>query len=708
VARLPHRCPVFLNQRSPPLPAEKIKGRSYSETDFRGSKLKKKSKKLQRMFRKLALIIALSTTTQAAPKPNIIYILTDDMGWGDYGVFFQNQRKANADRAEPWHMTPELDKMAAGGLQLRHFYCPAPVCAPSRASLLMGVHQGHSEIRDNQFDKALPQNHTIATVLKSAGYSTAAIGKWGLQGKGESPAEWQGYPTKHGFDFFHGYVRHKDGHFHYPKEDGKEVWENDEEISSSLKGCYTTDLFTARAKQWITDQKKEAPEKPFFLYLAYDTPHAKTQVPSMPFPEGGLKWTGKKDSAINTAGGTPDTYIHPDYANATWDHDKNLKTPEVAWPNVYKGYATMVRRIDDCIGDLIGTLKDLGIDDNTLIVFTTDNGPSNESYLKEELRADFFNSFGPFDGIKRDVIEGGIRVGALLRWPAGSPPDRVSDLPCQAHDWMPTFAELAGVPTPARADGTSLIPTITGKADQKEPQVYVEYENRSKAPGYPEFDQKRRNQKRGQMQAIRFEDFIGVRYRTESHSDAFEIYNMVSDPKQLKNLTGSMPEMQKKMHDAVLRMRRPEGSAPRPYDKEPVPSVNVKTVPGIEQLLFSEKTPWLARLDDVKAVSTDIIPTLNAGKAMEAEEILIRGFIEIPEKGAYTFHLPANSTALLRIHDATVIDAAFAPSENESSGTITLAKGKHPFRLFSKTATRLEISGGGLERQQIPGTMLGH
>ena len=431
------------------------------------------------MLKKLSLLLLLTVTANAAaPRPNIIYILTDDMGWGDYGVFFQNLRKEKGDRSEPWHMTPALDEMAATGLQLPHHYCPAPVCAPSRASLLLGVHQGHSAIRDNQFDKALPNNHTLATVLKEAGYSTAAIGKWGLQGGPKwndkksvgtvGPKDWPGYPTKRGFDFFHGYVRHVDGHAHYPKEDGKEVWENDEEISAKLDKSYTTDLFTARAKAWIVAQKKETPDQPFFLFLAYDTPHAKIQVATGEYPEGGglkggLQWSGEAGSAITSATGTPDSYIHPDYAEATWDHDKNPATPEVAWPDVYQRYASMVRRIDECVGDLIQTLKDLGIDDNTLVIFTTDNGPSQESYLPEKYEANFFNSFGPFDGIKRDVLEGGIRTGAIARWPGHTDAGQVSGLPCQAHDWMATFAELAGTPYPGQCGWHLSRPNPYGK-----------------------------------------------------------------------------------------------------------------------------------------------------------------------------------------------------------------------------------------------------
>ena len=158
---------------------------------------------------------------QVAPRPNIVFVLCDDLGYGDTGYFFQKLRQTANDRSEPWHLTPKLDGIAAEGLQLPHHYCPAPVCAPSRGSLLTGRHQGHANVRNNQFDKALQNNHTLGTVLKQAGYATACIGKWGLQGGGGNPAAWPAYPTKRGFDYYYGYVRHGDGHEHYPKEGGQ-------------------------------------------------------------------------------------------------------------------------------------------------------------------------------------------------------------------------------------------------------------------------------------------------------------------------------------------------------------------------------------------------------------------------------------------------------------------------------------------------------
>lgn len=647
--------------------------------------------------RRTLLLLAITLSClQAAPKPNIIFILTDDLGYGDYGVFFQNLRKSKADPTEPWHITPQLDQMASEGLQLRHYYCSAPVCAPSRGSLLHGVHQGHANIRDNQFDQALGDNHTLATVLRAAGYSTAAIGKWGLQGnsgpkrkKGQQgkgdPKFWPAYPTKRGFDFFHGYVRHRDGHRHYPKEDQKELWENDKEISADYDKCFTTDLFTARAKKWISDQKQATPEKPFFIYLAYDTPHAILQLPPAPFPKEGLKWLGQKGKMINTAMGANDSYTHPDYATATWDHDKDTATPETEWPDVYRRYATNVRRIDDCVGDLLNHLKNLKIDENTLVVFTTDNGPSKESYLPQGYRPDFFNSFGPFDGIKRDVWEGGVRAGALVRWPAGTPKGRISDSPCQAHDWLATFAELAGVGAPARSDGTSLVPSLTGENLQPTSQVYVEYLNGSKTPGYPEFEKSRQEGVRKQMQMIRFGDHVGVRYNVRRHAEPFEIYNVRIDPKQTENLASKLPDLQKKMHDKVLRLRRPHPKAPRPYDYQFVPALpSTNSKPGITWASFEDNAPWLSKLDGLKSGTTRTSENFEGVQPLPGVPILITGYIEVPADDTYKFHITTDGQALLRIHNATVIDAGFKTPKNSISASIKLKAGKHPFRLYRK------------------------
>ena len=658
-----------------------------------------------------------------ARQPNIIFILTDDLGLGDVGVFFQNARRAANQRAEPWHLTPQLDKMAAEGVQLRQHYCPAPVCAPSRASLLLGVHQGHANVRDNQFDKALENNHTLASVLKGAGYATACIGKWGVQGSNNaaSPNRWPAHPLRRGFDSYFGYLSHKAGHWHYPKEDGQLLLDGETDVATDFDRCYTTDLFTARAKKWIVDQHAAKPRQPFFLYLAYDTPHAKLQLPPGPFPKGagakgGVQWLGTPGRMINTADGTPDSFTHPDYASATWDHDRNAATTEQPWPDVYKRYASDVRRIDECVGDLLQLLKDLRLDDHTLVVFTSDNGPSKESYLKENYDPTFFNSFGPHDGIKRDLWEGGIRVGALARWPDKIPRGRVSNEPSQFHDWLPTFAELAGVPAPARTDGVSLVPTLTGMGAQIPSRVYVEYFEGGKTPPYDEFAENHRGRIRRQMQALRVGNFMGVRYQTTSHAVPFEIYNVVADPQQTNNLATqpAFAALQQQMHDTVLRVRRPSAQAKRPYDDELVPSVRAtNVVAGVEWRAFTQRLPWVAKLDDLKPASSGTCADFALTPPKNTDSVLFTGYLEAPADGEYTFHLTANSGALLRLHEATVIDADFGHTDgSEASGAIRLQAGRHPFRLYhqlgSAPALKLQWSGIALAKQDVPARALFH
>lgn len=662
-----------------------------------------------------------SAQAQAGSRPNIIFVLADDLGYGDVGVFFQNLRQANNNRSEPWQITPRIDAIAAEGLQLRGHYCPAPVCAPSRASLLLGVHQGHANVRDNQFDKALENNHTIATVLKGAGYATAVIGKWGLQGSGGNPTAWPAYPTKRGFDYYFGYVRHGDGHEHYPKEGpyqgAKEVWDQETEVSAQLDKSYTTDLFTARAKKWIVDQKTTNPEKPFFLFLAYDTPHATTELPTQAYPAGGgvtggLQWLGTPGNIINTASGTIDGYYHPDYADATWDHDNNPATPEQAWPDVYKRYATSVRRLDDALADLVQTLKDLNVDDNTLIVFTSDNGVSNESYLSQSFGPNFFNSFGPFDGIKRDTWEGGIRVGAVARWPAGIPGNRVSESPSQFHDWLPTFAELAGVAAPARTDGVSLVPTLSGVGSQDPSTVYVEYYVDGSTPNYAEFQSTKRNRARNQMQVIRLGDYVGVRYNIASQATDFEIYNVATDPKQESNLASAQTALQKEFKDKVLQLRRPSSAASRPYDTEYVPASRPYPVTnGIERRLYTQAFPWVPKLDKLSpdSVGTSSHPDLTVRPRDNNIAALFSGYINAPADGDYTFYATSDSGTLLRIHDATVLDAGYEyAGGSEVTGTIRLKAGKHPFRLYYSRGTSgtpdlsLQWSSASIAKQTIP------
>lgn len=671
-----------------------------------------------------AYISGQNTKQQEKPKqPNIIFILTDDLGYGDLGVFFQNQRKKANDRSEPWTSTPNIDRLAASGALLPQHYCAAPVCAPARASLLLGRHQGHANVRDNQFDKALDNNHTIASVLHKAGYTTSTFGKWGLQGAGNGP-DWPAHPLNRGFDYYMGMIRHADGHEHYPKEGvyrgAKQVWENRTNIADKLDKCYTADLWTAATKKWIVDfEKEKSSAKPFFIYLAYETPHAVIELPTQAYPvggglKGGMQWLGEAGHMINTASGKVDSYFHPDYANATYDNDKNKLTPEVPWPDVYKRYATAVRRIDDGVGDLMQLLKDLKIDNNTLVIFSSDNGPSIESYLKEAYAPTFFNSFGPFDGIKRDVWEGGVRVPTFAAWPGHIPAGRIVHTPSGVHDWLPTFADAAGVPAPANTDGVSLLPSLTGVGKQRNSVIYIEYAQNQSTPNFSEFVPQHRNRKRNQMQMIRFGDTLGVRYDVKSGKDNFEIYNVAKDPQEIKNLASKpgMAVVQNKMKEKVLQVRIPDTSAPRPYDKDLVAAVaNIKTEAGIRWNAYYGNFPWLPNVATLTVSETGLAPEPigNVSKRANNGVLFFEGYLKIPVDGDYTFSIKADAGALLRIHDATVIDADFGyVSESEKSGTIRLQAGLHPFRLYYslKTGTKpsldLEWEGPGINKQKIP------
>lgn len=665
---------------------------------------------------------------RAAP-PNIIFVLTDDLGWGDVGVFFQKNRQDANVRGLPWQSTPNLDRFAAEGAQLPQHYCAAPVCAPSRASILLGVSQGHANVRDNQFDKALENNHTVATVLKQAGYATVAVGKWGLQGGGDgnnTPAKWPAYPTKRGFDAYFGYVRHADGHEHYPKEalynknkKSKQVWDGDKNITPDLDKCYTADLWTAWAKRWIVEHQRTNAAQPFFMYLAYDTPHAVQELPTQAYPaggglRGGMQWLGTPGRMINTASGKIDSWIHPDYAHATFDHDNNPATPEIAWPDVYKRYATAIRRIDDAVGDIVKLLQDLHIDGDTLVVFTSDNGPSIESYLPNDpLRADFFASFGPFDGIKRDCWEGGERVPTLARWPGHIPPGKVVTRPSISYDWLRTFAEAAGLTAPARVDGVSLLPELTGQGGQHDRgYVYVEYFENGRTPNYTAFAPAHRNRKRAQMQLIRMGDYAGVRYNIQSQADPFEIYNVLLDPKETNNLAAKMPGLQEKMKATALQSRRPNDSAPRPYDQELIPpSTGIKVSPGIQLKTYAGKFPWVPDLELLTPESITALaqPALTPRLHDENVAALFDGFLNIPQDGEYTFYLQTDTGAVLRIHDATVIDADFNyPAGKEINGVIRLRAGLHPFRLyythqkFAEPSLSFSWSGPGISKEPIP------
>lgn len=671
------------------------------------------------------LLTALVSPATAQSRANVMFILVDDMGWGDLGVFYQNSRNFAVNRNNPAFSTPGLDAMAAQGVQLRRHYCAAPVCAPSRASLLLGVHQGHANVRDNSFDKALENNHTLGTVMRQAGYATALIGKFGLQGSGlPAPAR----PELRGFDSFFGYLEHGDAHFHYPKETGANVYDGTSEVTAGLDKCYSTDLITARTKKWLTDHRAAHPQQPFFAMVTFTAPHARLDVPTMAYPAGrglagGLQWTGTPGSMINTAAGTINSWLHPDYAAATYDHDSSAATPETAWPDHAKRHATMLRRVDDAVSDLLATLADLGVANDTLVVFTSDNGTHNEagSGGSYTYNPTFFDSFGPLEGIKRDCWEGGLRVPALALWPGRIPAGRITDAPGQFHDWLPTLAEVAGIPPPARTDGVSLMPMMTGAGTQRAGIVYSEYFFSGNTPSYTEFDTARRGATRSQEQAIFQGGYKGIRYNVTSAADDFRIYDTLADPAERANLVGSgalFTALQQSMKDRVLQVRRPGGGVTRTYDSAPVPAVNAGTVtPGLQFAAFEGSFPWVPDFAVLTPVATGLTSGINLSVRTRADDsgVQFSGFLDVAAAGTYTFYLTTDSRAFLRLHDAAVIDADFGYSSGtEVSASVNLAAGRHPLRLSyargsGSTASPLLLlqwAGPGILKQPVPESRL--
>lgn len=681
----------------------------------------------------IAFLSPLKAEHQPSKRPNILLILTDDMGWGDLGIFHQNQRR-KAHR--PAIQTPNLDRLAAEGTQLRRHYSASPVCAPARASLFSGVHQGHAEvIRNSNFDAPLENSHTLASVLREAGYSTALIGKWGLGGgkeQGGTIDTSSAWPTKRGFDYFFGYNNHLSGHRHYPKEEAADdpdtghnaIWDSTvdaaRDISQECDGCYSTDLFTARAKKWIIDQKKASPERPFFLALTLIAPHARLAVPAAPYPKGaglkgGLQWLGKPGKLINTANPQKwDTFIAPPYAK------------QKDWPESARRHATMITRVDQAVGDLMQLLKDLRIDSDTMIVFLSDNGPHDEPGAVSAIpghptpRQDpsFFQSYGIFDGIKRDCLEGGMRVPALVRYPGVVKPRTVSLSLGQFQDWMATFADLAHVSVPMRSDGVSLMPLLCGQTEkQKNGTVYSEFFYNGATPSFKDFAPFHAKRRRGQMQVVFVDGFKGLRYNALNADTPFEIYDTAKDPGERHNLAAERPDLQEKMKHAALWNRRafdykwqgPQRrnaiSGSTVFDVALVPAVSPTpaTQTGLALRCVKAAPAWVPHFDtlpNANKAERSLIPDLTEHSFPAGTVSELSGYLHIPEDGIYTFTLNTDAVsgtkAYINLHNFHLLDAdknhtpgqtvssALAINATEGShgnGAIPLQAGLHPITI---------------------------
>lgn len=684
---------------------------------------------MKSFFLSACAAVACAGAVAAGTQPNIILVLVDDLGWGDMNL----QQGTPKVEGTPSIDMPRLAEMAQTGLVLQRHYTAAPVCAPARASLFGGMHQGVTEvIRNNNFDAALENSHTLATVLKGAGYATALVGKWGIGGGNESggtPETAAAWPTKRGFDFFFGYHNHLAGHRHYPKEESNAdpdthrnaVWENEKMLTDELDNCYTTDLFTARAKKWIVDHRATKPEQPFFLALTLTAPHARLGIPSGPYPaggglKGGVQWTGVPGKMINTATSGPwDSFIYPAYANnSRWkEYAQKRFGGGAQWAiTAAERHATMVTRVDDAMGDLLQLCRDLQIDRNTFVVFTSDNGPHNEpgavggfaGHPAPAQNPAFFRSYGPHNGIKRDTWDGGLRVPCVV-WGPGIVKSGSTSFPSQFHDWMATFADMAGVPVPMRSTGVSLLPLLRGE-ENRQPfgTIYSEYNFGGGMAYYNDYADNKRNRPRGEQQVIYFRAQDGrflkaIRTGIKTGQENFEIYDTEKDPAETQNLAADMPEMQEQLRAAVLQNRRAFGyahdraagrrnngiSGGRCYDSLLIPAnTPAATAPGLLMRRVQRACDWVPEFSTLpgaaEAVATVVADpaaeTLPAGSITE-----FKGYVHVPQDGNHwqfylTLDAVPGSKAFLRMHRFPLVDADFnyTPGETATSTAVPNAE----------------------------------
>jgi arylsulfatase A-like enzyme len=423
-------------------------------------------------FPRLTLLLALlagvtAPLFAAPPPPNLIFILSDDLAQGDLGVYGQRLIR-----------TPRLDRMAREGTRYTQAYSGTSVCAPSRASLLTGLHTGHAPIRGNweiQPEGQLPlpaETPTVAEVLRRAGYATAAMGKWGM-----GMFDTSGSPLRKGFDHFFGYNCQRHAHSYFPtylyRDDRR--FELPGNTGTGVGPVYAQDLIQENVLRWVRAQR----DRPFFLYYAITLPHSRFE--------------------INDLG---------DYAREPWTDQQ-------------KAYAAMVTRLDRDIGQLLDLLAELGLDGRTLVMTAGDNGSSFDP--DSEIGRRFNQASNGLRGYKRGLYEGALRQAALARWPGVVPAGRVSDEPWAFWDFLPTAAELAGVRLPAdhRTDGRSLVEFLRGGPAPRRDFFYWElHEQRP-------------------LQAARFGDWKAVR---NAHDQPIELYDLARDPGERANLAAAHPD----------------------------------------------------------------------------------------------------------------------------------------------------------------------
>ncbi|HWL14881.1 MAG TPA: arylsulfatase [Opitutus sp.] len=447
-----------------------------------------------------AILLQLSSAAAAPERPNIVFILADDLGYGELGSYGQTKIR-----------TPHLDRLAAEGMRFTQFYAGSTVCAPSRSVLMTGQHMGHTTVRGNAGAGNLaaqtlrPGEPTLARVLQKTGYTTALVGKWGLGETGTS-----GDPNRQGFDYFFGYTNQTHAHNHYPNflfRNGQRVkLPNDLVPVGEVEGVgyatkrlvYEGDVFAREARQFVDAHR----ERPFFLFLSLVSPHANNE----------------RARELGDGHEVPD---QGQYALEPWNDST-------------RNHAQMITRMDRDIGELMAHLKNIGLDERTLVIFTSDNGPHQEG--GPDYDPAFFDVNGPFSGLKRDLTEGGIRVPFIARWPGRIPAGVVSAQVGYFGDMMATFADLAGALLPPDRDSISLVPTLLGRGTQPQHEFL-----------YWEFYES------GVSQAVLLEGrWKGIRLK--SPDAPLQLFDLAADPAETKDVAAAHADVAQRiaaiMHDA--------------------------------------------------------------------------------------------------------------------------------------------------------------
>ncbi len=436
----------------------------------------------------LFTLITLSCSPESKQSPNIIYIMCDDLGYSDLGCYGQQVIQ-----------TPNIDQLAAEGMRFTDHYSGHTVCRPSRLVLWTGQHTGHTAIAANERYVFEPEDVTVAELLQEAGYVTGGVGKWAM-----ADPEGNGHPNDNGFDFWMGYLDQSEAHNYYPLY----LWRNREKVElqgnvlyepndlnrgrvAKERVTYSHDVMTEEAIQFIRDYA----DSTFLLHIHWTIPHTNN--------EGGRV--------------TGDGSEIPDYGIYA---DKDWPTPE-------KGFAAMITRMDADVGRFVNLLKELKIDNNTVILFTSDNGPHHEGGHDHE----FFDSNGPLRGYKRDLYEGGIRVPMIVRWPGKVQPGTTTDHPFAFWDYMPTACELAGIQAPENTDGISYLPALHGKNQPQHEYLYWKFQGNNH-----------------DKQAVRSGSWKAVR---PAAGAPIELYDLSQDTGEDHNIADQHPEIIEKMKNYI-------------------------------------------------------------------------------------------------------------------------------------------------------------